>query len=147
MPQPYPDSLRCALLLAFEASEGSLEELAEDFRVSYGYAKKIRRQQLRSGRMERPVRSYPPQSPLNEERRKKLLQWVEEQPDLTLLELQERLQQTYSLHLSLTAIWRALKKLGLRLKKNSTRRNSSKSVSNKREQPSTWKSVRSIRNS
>ena|SRR6202035_6167525 len=127
MAQPYPDSLRCGLLLAFEAGEGSLEELAEDFRVSYGYAKKIRQQQLRSEQMERQVRVYPPRSPLNEERQKKLLEWVGEQPDLTLAELQEKLQREYNLHLSLSAIWRALKRLGLRFKKNSILRNSSKS--------------------
>jgi len=136
MAQPYPDSVRCALLLAFEAGEGSLEELAEDFRVSYGYAKKIRQQQLRSGQMERQVRVYSPQSPLHEERQKKLLEWVAEQPDLTLLELQERLERECDLHLSLSAIWRALKRLGLRLKKNSIRRNSSKSGFNKHGQPS-----------
>lgn len=136
MAQPYPDSLRCALLLAFEAGEGSLEELAEDFRVSYGYAKKIRQQQLRSDQMERQVRVYPPQSPLDEERQKKLLEWVGEQPDLTLAELQEKLQQEYSLHLSLSAIWRALKRLGLRLKKNSIPRNSSKSGFRRPGQPS-----------
>jgi len=136
MAQPYPDSLRCALLLAFEAGEGSLEELAEDFRVSYGYAKKIRQQQLRSDRMERQARVYPPRSPLNEERQKKLLQWVGEQPDLTLLELQERLQRECNLHLSLSAIWRALKRLGLRFKKNSIPRNSSKSGFRRHGQPS-----------
>lgn len=136
MAQPHPDSLRCALLLSFEAGEGSLEELAEDYRVSYGYAKKIRQQQLRSGQMERQARVYPPRSPLNEERQKRLLQWVAEQPDLTLAELQERLQREWDLHLSLSAIWRALKRLGLRLKKNSIPRNSSKSGFNRRGQPS-----------
>jgi transposase len=139
MSQPYPDSLRCALLLAFEAGEGTLEELAEDLRVSYGYAKKIRRQHLRNGQMERQVRSYPAKSPLNEERQKKLLEWIGEQPDLTLAEIQERLQQEYDLRLSLTAIWRRLKRMGLRLKKNSTPRNSSKSESNERERLSSRK--------
>lgn len=139
MPQPYADSLRCTLLLAFEAGEGSLEELAEDYGVSYGYAKKIRQQQLRNGQMERQIRDYPPQSPLHEERRKKLLEWIEEQPDLTLMELQERLQQAYDLHLSLTSIWRTLKKMGLRLKKNSMPKNSSRSGFNERGQPSSRK--------
>lgn len=132
MSQPYPDSLRCALLLAFEAGEGTLEELAEDFRVSFGYAKKIRQQYLRSGQRERRVRKYPPKSPLHAERRKQLLEWIGEQPDLTLVELQERLQQEYDLRLSVTAIWRWLKRLGLRLKKNSIPRNSSKSGFDKR---------------
>src|ERR1700694_2388187 len=62
---------------------------------------------LRSGKMERQRRVYSPQSPLNEEQQKKLLQWVGEQPDLTLLELQERLQRECNLRLSLRAIWPA----------------------------------------
>jgi len=136
MAEPYPDSLRCALLLAFEAGEGSLEELAEDFRVSYGYAKKIRQQQLRSNQMERQVRIYPPRSLLNAERQKKLLEWVGEQPDLTLAELQEKLQREFNLHLSLSAIWRTLKRLGLRFKKNSILRNSSRSGFRRPGQPS-----------
>jgi len=117
MPRSYSDDLRCKILLAYEAGEGSLEELAEDFGVSYGYTKKIRQQQRRSGQMERTPQRYPSQSPLDENRRQKLQEWVQAQPDLTLVELQEKLLQEYGLRISLPPIWRALKKLGLRFKK------------------------------
>ena len=54
MPQPYSDDLRRELLEAYEAGQGSLRELALQFRVSWGYSKKIRAQPLRSGGKERP---------------------------------------------------------------------------------------------
>ncbi len=135
MPRSYSDDLRCKILLAYEAGEGSLEELAEDFGVSYGYTKKIRQQQRRSGRMERTPQRYPSQSPLNESRRQKLQEWVQAQPDLTLVELQEKLLQEYGLRISLPPIWRALKKLGLRFKKNSTPKSRTNPESKKRARP------------
>ena len=55
MPQPYSDDLRSKLLEAYEAGQGTLRELARQFRVSWGYSKKIRRQQLRTGQKERVV--------------------------------------------------------------------------------------------
>src|SRR5271157_1194785 len=54
MPRAYSDDLRCKLLEAYEAGQGSLQELAKQFRVSWGYSKKIRAQQLRTERKERP---------------------------------------------------------------------------------------------
>jgi transposase len=57
MAQPYSDDLRCKLLEAYEAGAGSLRQLAAQFGVSWGYAQKIRMQQLASGRQERPVQS------------------------------------------------------------------------------------------
>ena len=47
MPRAYSDDLRRKLLEAYEAGAGSLRELATGFRVSWGYTKKIRGQQLR----------------------------------------------------------------------------------------------------
>src|SRR2546423_11420413 len=75
MPRSYSDDLRCKILLAYEAGEGSLEELAEDFGVSYGYTKKIRQQQRRSGQMQCTPQHYPSQSPLDENRRLKVQEW------------------------------------------------------------------------
>lgn len=93
MAQPYSDDLRCAILLANEAGEGTLEELAEDFGVSHGYSKKIRRQQ----------------------------------------------RAECGLKISLPPIWRALKKLGLRLKENSIRKNRTNLGFKKRGVPSNRK--------
>lgn len=136
MAKAYSDDLRRKLLQAYEAGKGSLQQLAERFGVSYGYSKKIRQQQLRNHQMERKPQRYPSQSPLTEEKREQLKKWVRECPDLTLAELQARLRQEYRLGISLPPIWRVLQKMGLRLKKNSTHRNRTKSGSNKRGRPS-----------
>ena len=57
MPRAYSDDLRRKLLEAYEAGAGSLRELATRFGVSWGYSKKIRGQQLRTGQKTRPVQS------------------------------------------------------------------------------------------
>ena len=83
MAQPYSDDLRCKLLEAYEAGAGSLRQLAAQFRVSWGYAKKIRQQQLASGRKERPLQSHHgPLSRMNAEVQESLRTWLREQPDL-----------------------------------------------------------------
>jgi transposase len=50
-----------------------------------------------------------------------LRSWVQKRPDMTLQELQQQLQQTHSLHLSLGRLWLALRQLQLRRKKNTAR--------------------------
>lgn len=57
MARAYSDDLRGKILRACEGGRLGLEALAEQFGVSYGYTKKIRRQQLQSGRMERVPQS------------------------------------------------------------------------------------------
>ena len=57
MPRAYSDDLRCKLLEAYEAGRGSLRELAKQFGVSWGYSKKIRALQLRTGQKERVAQS------------------------------------------------------------------------------------------
>ena len=94
MPQPYSDDLRCKFLQAYEAGEGTLKELAKRFRVSFGFAKKIRKQQLQTGGMERPVQKrHGPVSRVTPGLQQLLRSWLRRQPDLTLLELQQRIQQ------------------------------------------------------
>lgn len=144
MAQPYSDDLRCKLLQAYTAGKGTLEELAERFGVSYGYSKKIRQQQLRNHQMERIPQSYPRQGKLSEEKREQLKKWVRERPDRTLAELQSLLWEQSKLRVSLPPIWEALRKMGLRLKKNSTRRSRTRNESNKRGQLSSKRSSRSI---
>ena len=53
MAKAYSDDLRRRLLSAYEAGEGTLEELAERFMVSLAYGKKVHGQFQRSGQMER----------------------------------------------------------------------------------------------
>ena len=119
MPQPYSDDLRCKLLEAYEAGQGTLRELAKQFRVSWGYSKKIRAQQLRTGRKERPPqRRHGPSGRVTREVQQQLRSALRQQPDLTLAELQQRIQQRTGVELRRSWLWVWLQRLGLRHKKN-----------------------------
>jgi transposase len=118
MARPYSDDLRRRILEALEQGEGSEPELAARFRVSYGYVKKIRRQQLRTGTMAR-VPHQPGRKPkFTQPIRDRLGNWLKQQPDLTLAELQEKLREDAQLGVSRPSLWVVLKKMGLRLKKS-----------------------------
>src|SRR6476660_1750148 len=58
MAKAYSDDLRRRFLSAYEAGEGTLEELAERFMVSLAYGKKVRGQFQRNGQMERVERIH-----------------------------------------------------------------------------------------
>jgi transposase len=101
-----------------ERGEGSEPELAARFCVSFGYVKKIRRQQLHTGMMTR-IRHRPGRKPkFTELIRDQLRNWLKQQPDLTLVELQDKLREQARLGVSLPSLWMVLKKMGLRLKKS-----------------------------
>jgi len=115
----YSDDLRGKILRAYERGQLGLEALAEQFGVSYGYTKKIRRQQLQSGRRERvPQARHGPMSRVTPEVEEELRRALRRQPDLTLRELGEGLKQSRQLRLSRTRLWVVLQRLGLRRKKN-----------------------------
>jgi transposase len=119
MARAYSDDLRSKILRAYEGGRLGLEVLAEQFGVSYGYTKKIRRQQLQSGGVERPPQSrYGPVSRVTLEVEEQLRSELRRQPDLTLRELAERLERSRQLRLSRTRLWEVLQRLGLRRKKN-----------------------------
>ena len=94
MAKSYSDDLRCKFLEVYEAGGGSLQKLADQFRVSVQYAKKIRGQQKRSGQKERvPQSRHGPVSRVTEAARESLRSWLQKQPDLTQAELRDRLQE------------------------------------------------------
>jgi transposase len=122
MPRAYSDDLRSKLLQAYAAGRGSLEELASQFGVSYGYSKKIRRQQLASGQQARPRQlRHGPRGQLTAEIKQYLRSAVGQQPDVTLAELVEQLRTTHHVRISRSRLWYWLRDLGLRHKKNAAR--------------------------
>lgn len=124
MAQAYSDDLRCKLLEAYEAGGGSLRELARQFRVSWGYSKKIRAHQVQTGKKERPVQTqHGPLSRVRETAKKELRNWVQKQPDRTLGELREQLQAT-GVNIRRSRVGQVLQQLGLRLKKSRCTRKS-----------------------
>jgi transposase len=124
MAQAYSDDLRRKILQAYEQEEGSEVDLARRFRVSLGYVKKIRRQLRRTGKMER-VPHHPGRKPkFTGPVREQLRSWLAQQPDLTLMELQEQLREQVRLQVSVPSLWTVLRKIGLRLKKSHSTRKS-----------------------
>ena len=122
MPRAYSDDLRCKILQAYERAEIGLEQLADQFGVSYGFTKKIRRQQLQTGQMERPAQlQHGPASRATEPVKQYLRRQLQSHPDLTLAELGQQLEQSMQVRLSKTRLWEVLRELGLRRKKNAAR--------------------------
>jgi transposase len=124
MAQPYSDDLRRKFLEAYEAGAGSLQKLADRFRVSVQWGKKIRGQQKRSGQKERvPQSHHGPLSRVTEAAKEDLRNWLRRQPDLTETELRERLQ-AIGVSISKSRVGQVLRQLGLRRKKNPSMRKS-----------------------
>jgi len=118
MAKPYEDDLRRKFLAALDRGEGTIGELSGRFGVSVAWGRKISAARKRSGQAER-VRHRP-----GRKRRVgaavegQVLDWVRERPGLTLAELQAKLHGEAQISLCLSAVWRLLRRLGLRLKKS-----------------------------
>ncbi len=103
---------------AYEQGEGTLEELAERFMVSLGWGKKLRQQWLRTGQMERVEQRRGTARKLLDHHREQLRRWMVADHDLTLEQLQQKLLEDSGLRISQAQVGRALRRLGLRLKKS-----------------------------
>jgi transposase len=113
MARAYSDDLRRKVLSAYAAGKGTMRQLAERFDVSYGWVLKIAAAQRQSGSYKRiPQRRAPSRIDAALIRR-----LVEAQPDIVLVELQQRAAEQ-GVRASTVHLWRILAKLGLRLKKS-----------------------------
>ena len=119
MARAYGDDLRRLLIEAHQQKEGSLPVLAKRFHVSVGWAKKVSATFRRTGSWARPP-SGPRgrRSKFTPEIRRQVGEWIDQQPDLTLHELQSRLLDELGLSSSIGRLWSLLRELGLRVKKS-----------------------------
>jgi transposase len=107
MARAYSDDLRSKILRAYEHGRQGLEAIAEQFGVSYGYTKKIRRQQLQSGRVERSLQArHGPISRVDARNRRAVAAAI----------------AAAAGWLSRTRLWEVLQRLELRRKKNPSTR-------------------------
>jgi transposase len=143
MAKAYDDDLRRKFLSAYDRGEGTIPELSSRFGVSVAWGWKISAARKRTGRADR-VRHRPGRKPrVGAAIAPQVLHWVRERSDLTLAELQAKLQREARISLCLSAVWRLVRRLGLRLKKsrstpaNGTRKpiNGSARSSSKRSVP------------
>lgn len=118
MAKAFSDDLRRRFLSAYELGEETLEELAERFMVSLAYGKKLRGQFRRTGQMERIEQHRGTPRKLLNEHREQLRRWLVAVPDLTLEQLRAKLEQEDGLVISRAQVARALKQMGLKLKKS-----------------------------
>lgn len=125
MARAFSDDLRRRILTAYAGGAGSLRALAERFAVGFEFVRKIRKQQLRTGQMERvPQARHGPVSRVTPAVQEQLRGHVRQQPDLTLWELQQRLRKSSGVELSKSLLWLWLQRMGLRVKKNRSTRKS-----------------------
>jgi transposase len=117
MPRAYSNDLRRKFLQAYDEGEDTLEELAEQFRVSLGWAKKISARRTRTGEVEAPVWRHGPVSRVTAEVQEWIRRQIRAQPDTTLQELCDQLEKAKHVRLSMGRMWLALRQLGLPLKK------------------------------
>jgi len=108
----YSLDLRERVLADFDAGASQIET-ARKYRVSTRWIYKLRRQRTETGDL-RPRRGQtgPPRALAGRE--EELTELVRQSPDATLEELRQQLTAT----VSAVTVWRALKRLGLTLKKS-----------------------------
>lgn len=118
MAKPLSDDLRCRILQAYQRKQGSQQQLARRFGVSFEYVRKIRRHWRRSGQMNRtPQSRHGRLSRVTEAAKERLRGWLREQPDRTLAELGEQLQAV-GVQVSRSRISQVLQQMGLGRKKS-----------------------------
>jgi len=124
MPEPYSNDLRRKFVEVYDSGGVSLKELAKRFRVSESWAKKLSARRSKTGQIEVRSWQHGPQSRVTAAIQAWMREQMGRQPDLTLQELQQRLEREHRLHLSVGWIWVLLRRWGLRHKKNRCARKS-----------------------
>ncbi len=115
----YSLDLRERVVAAYEKGGQSIAEIAAQFSVGQTFLKKMLRQKRQSGSLERLPSRAGAKKVLSEVHRRWLSKQVKEQPDATLVELQEGLQKTQQVRVSRATVSRELQ--GLRLPRKKSR--------------------------
>jgi transposase len=122
MASPYSDDLRAKFIAAYEAGSVGLEKLASTFQVSRAWAEKVWRTKRETGSIKRPAgrpRGFP--SRLTPEIRQRLALQIGKQPDATVNELREWLQQQEGVAVSQQRLSAVILEMGIRVKKKPAR--------------------------
>ena len=113
--EPYSEDLRVRIV-ALRQQGHSAAALAERFAVSKRSVERYCTRFESEGTLAAKARGGSRGSRLDGHE-KALRGWVAEQPDLTLVELQERLRRRHRVRLGLSALWQGLRRMGLSYKK------------------------------
>jgi transposase len=108
----YGQALRQRVLMFYD--EGSkTRAIAKQLRVSESWCRRVKQR-----RDEPPRKVGGGHFKLDAAAQIQLVQWVEQRPDATLQELRVRIKAELNIHISIGALWNALRRLKLTLKKS-----------------------------
>jgi transposase len=118
--RPLSQDLRQRIIAARERGEGT-GEVCKRFGVSRKSVERFWKEHRRTGQcLPKQIGGYRRSRLAPHDRR--LSRWIQTQPDLSLVELQERCEDRLQVSIGLTALWHRLRRLGLSYKKNDARR-------------------------
>jgi transposase len=115
----YSLDFRCVVINAYEAGEGTVEDVAEQFGVGTAFVKKMLRLHRAGDRLE-PKHGGGAQAKLTAETCEQLRVAVKTRPDATLGELKAELRSVCQVEVSEPTVCRALQKLELPRKKRAS---------------------------
>ena len=121
MPVAYSTDLRTRVIEAWTAKEGTQAQLAERFKVSQSFVKRVLSRYRSSGQTEAKPRGATLAPTIDEELLKLVQSWIERKPDIHLDELCEQLEVHQGIKVSQPTMCRAVQRLRMPRKKNTVR--------------------------
>ena len=121
MPVAYSTDLRTRVIDAWNAQEGTQRQLAERFKVSLSFVKRVLRRYRNSAQREAKPRGATLRPAIDGETQLLVRHWIEAKPDISLEELCEQLAEQVGLKVSPPTMCRAVQRLQMPRKKNSLR--------------------------
>ncbi len=117
MATAYSLDLRQKILQAIERRAGSQRQIAELFGVSLSFVEKLLIRVRHTGQAAAKKQGGQRRPRLDQAACDRVRQWLQEQPDLTLEELSDRLWDTARIRVSVSALCRTLQQQGMPRKK------------------------------
>lgn len=116
----YSQDIRERVIIAREGGEAS-RDVASRLRVSVAYVDRVWRRYRQEGERRARTQGGKRRAALSGHEAT-VRAWIEQEPGLTIEELRARCAGELSVHLSVGGMWLALKRMGLRYKKNPARK-------------------------
>ena len=121
MPAPYSIDIRKRVIDAIKEGEQSKPEIAKRFSVSYHFVRSLWFHYQETGSVEpKQVGGYTLPK-VDKAGEKQLKIWLDEKPDLTLIELCDKYDQHFKVKMGKSSMDRALNRAGISVKKKSLR--------------------------
>ncbi len=118
--RPLSEDLRKRIVMARQKGE-SAREVSKRYTVSIRSVERFWKQHSEEGHC-RPKKVGGHRRSRLEGHEAQLQSWIDEQPDLTLHELQRRCREKLSVKIGANALWHRIDQMGLSYKKNDARR-------------------------